>query len=88
VLKRCDLVNGTVILGSTRDGGRAALGGPLGSESGRPIPRGRLIKAGDRMTCTDDVGEDVGGIGSAIDIVQLAGFDDRREDSAVLAASI
>lgn len=39
------------------------------------------------MAC-DEAGEDVGEIGFGIDVVQLAGLDERAKDGPMLAAAV
>ena len=50
-------------------------------------PGKQLVDLAVRMA-VDDPGEDVGEVGNRVDVVQLAGFDQRRDSGPMLGATV
>ena len=50
-------------------------------------PGKQLVDLAVRMA-VDDPGEDVGEVGKRVDVVQLAGFDQRRDSGPMLGATV
>jgi hypothetical protein len=51
------------------------------------VPGQQVVEAAHRVTL-DDAGDDVGQVGFGIDVVQLAGLDQRGDDGPVLGAAV